>query len=341
MVAQGTRYPGEKGKRTMEEFSKYRSKLRHLLAIDSAIKAGGYPNCEQLARELEMSGRTVRRNIEFLRDELGAPIEYDARHRGWTYTQRDWSLPGLRLTEGELLGLALAQMALQCYRGTPLQRHVEKLTRKIQAALPEEVNVDAAGLASLFEFSLGPTAPFKPEHWETLAQAASKRHTVWMRYHTLWKHEETTRKVDPYLLRCYRGDWYLIGFDHLRSALRIFNIARIIELRDTGCDFDFNPAFDAASFFKGTFKVSRRLERHKVKIRFSGVAARLVAEKQWHASQKLTPKKDGSILFEMTVADLDEVLSWVLSFGAMAEVIGPQELRKGVVNNIRRMKDFY
>jgi len=80
----------------------------------------------------------------------------------------------------------------------------------------------------------------------------------------------------------------------------------------------------------GTCQVTERAERHKVGVQFFGVAARLVAEKIWHPTQKLTRRKEGSVILEMTVADLGEVAAWVLSFGPDARVLAPTELRRQV-----------
>ena len=205
----------------MAEYHRYRAKFHWLLLIDEAIRRGDHPSSQAIAREIERSARTVRRNIEFMRDVLGAPIAYDPSRKGYYYSDESWSLPGIRITEGELLGLALAQMALQAYEGTPLGDHLQRVIDKLQAALPQEVVIDPGHLGSLFRFSLGPVAPFNPEHWELLAEAARERRTVWMRYHAIYKDEVQEREVDPYLLRCYRGDWYLIGHDHRTGHIPI------------------------------------------------------------------------------------------------------------------------
>ena len=316
----------------MTQHQRYRRKLHDLIWIDKLIRDGGYPNSEALARDehLECSSRTVRRNIEFMRDVLGAPIAYDSSRKGYYYSDSHWSLPSIRISEGELLGVALAQMALQAYRGTPLGDYLRRVTEKLQAALPEEVEIDPSRLASIFRFSLGPVTPFNPEHWELLATAARERRTVWMRYHVLYRDEIQEREVDPYLLRCYRGDWYLIGHDHRTGHIPIFNIARIKALRKTNKPFLIRDDFDPETYLSGTFQVSERPERHRVRIQFFGSAARLVAEKLWHPTQKLTRKKGGSLILEMTVADLDEVTAWVLSFGPDARVLKPVALRRAV-----------
>ena len=70
-------------------------------------------------------------------------------------------------------------------------------------------------------------------------------------------------------------------------------------------------------------------------------STRLIAEKVWHPSQKLTRKRDGSIVLEMTVAGLDEIASWVLSWGPMAKVLGPVELRNDILQVMKEIACRY
>ena len=318
----------------MSAYSKYRSKFHHILLIDEKLRAGGYPSSKALGRELELSDRTIRRDIEFMRDVLGAPIEYDPSKKGYHYAERGWSLPGIQFTEGDLLGLALTQMALSAYKGTPLEGYLKRIVDKLVASLPEEISVDPRGLADIFRITLGPVAPINPAHWELLARALQHKQTIRMRYYSVGTDEEKVRDVDPYLLRCYRGDWYLVGHDHKSGYIPIFNVSRIrsLELRDKR--FEVREDFSPDEYLSGVFQTFERDEKHKVKIQFFDIAARIIAERQWHSTQKIAHKRDGSIVLEMTVADLGEVAWWVLSWGSKARVLSPKALRQLVKEEV-------
>ena len=103
-----------------------RPSLARIAFIDRAIRAGGWPNAATLAKELEVSPRTVQRDIGFLRDRLQAPIEFDSRHNGYHLCQPDFRLPFFQLTKGELVGLFLAERLLQQYRGTYFEIQVKR-----------------------------------------------------------------------------------------------------------------------------------------------------------------------------------------------------------------------
>lgn len=329
------------GGHLLPAYSKYRSHFHHIVLIDQQIRHGGFPSSKSIARELELSDRTIRRNIEFMRDALGAPIEYDPSRKGYCYTQPAWTLPGIQLTEGELLGLVLVQLAVSAYKGTPLESYLKSIVDKLVARLPEEISVDPRGLADSFRITLGPVAPINPEHWELLARAIREKRTVRMTYYAVGRDKTTDRDVDPYLLRCYRGDWYLIAHDRASGYIPIFSLARIRALKLREERFVVQDDFRPDEYLGGIFQTVETSERHKVRIQFFDIAARLVAERIWHPTQKLTHRKDGSVVLEMTVADLDEVAWWVLSWGSRARVLGPLALRQGVAQEACRAGKSY
>jgi predicted DNA-binding transcriptional regulator YafY len=75
-----------------------RFSLQRIAALDRAIRAGEYPNARTISRELEVGHRTVQRDVEFLRDRLGAPLVFDRRHNGYYYAEPDYRLPLMTLT---------------------------------------------------------------------------------------------------------------------------------------------------------------------------------------------------------------------------------------------------
>jgi predicted DNA-binding transcriptional regulator YafY len=93
--------------------------LRRLLALDRLLRGHHYPNARTAAQELEVHLRTLHRDLEFLRDSLGVPLEFCRRHNGYYYRDADYGLPFLRLTEGELEQVRAAAQhpgqQAQCY----------------------------------------------------------------------------------------------------------------------------------------------------------------------------------------------------------------------------------
>jgi predicted DNA-binding transcriptional regulator YafY len=93
--------------------------LERLQVIDSAIRRHQWPNARTLARELEVTPRTIQRDIAFLRYRLRAPINFDTSRNGFYYTDPSYRLPYFQMTQGELVALLVASQVMHQYRGTP------------------------------------------------------------------------------------------------------------------------------------------------------------------------------------------------------------------------------
>ena len=164
-----------------------RPALFRICRIVEAIAAGNYPNARSLATSLEVSARCILRDVEYLRDMLGAPIEYDAVRRGYFYSRPGFSLPTAKLSE-----------------------------------------------------------------------------------------------------------------------------------------------FDFAHYMGCAFRVMHGGRPRRVRLHFEGRAAEYVTARKWHPSQRIVRRRRDGCMLEMTVTNLAEVASWVMSFGGDCQVVAPAELRTAV-----------
>ncbi len=312
----------------MERHSLYR-----IHRIDQLIRQSVYPNVPKLSRWLEVSTRTIERDIEFLRDSLGAPLKYDPKRRGYYYTRLDFSLPTVKLTAGELVTLYLGQKLLAQYQGTPFESSIIRAFAKIKTFLPEEVEVDFANLDEFLSFDVKPLRGEEQQVAHTFQQitAALRDHeTVKITYYTASRDSENTRLVDPYHLRCYQGAWYLIGYCHRRCEVRTFALDRIRKLKPVRRYFRVPPDFSLEEYLGHSLGIERGRQLYQIEIHFDAEAARWVKERVWHPSQEIILQEDGSLLLKLVLSGLGEVKRWVLGFGAHAEVLSPPELREEI-----------
>jgi predicted DNA-binding transcriptional regulator YafY len=199
-----------------------RPPLRRLLALDRMIRSGEFPNARTAAAELEVCRRTVLRDIDFLRDSWGAPVEFCPRRNGFYYRGTDYALPLLRLTEGELLALFLAERLMQQYRGTPYERDLATAFFKLTSQLPDEVSVDLSHLDEAFSIRPSPVAAGDMRRFRQVVRAVRQGRRLELVYWTASRDEECKRVVDPYHLTSAGGDWYLVAYCHLREDVRMF-----------------------------------------------------------------------------------------------------------------------
>jgi len=118
-----------------------RPPLARMMRLHESLRSEAYPNCRQLSEELEVSPKTVQRDIDFMRDQLGLPIDYDARKFGFYYTEEVREFPNVQVSEGELVALFVAQKALSQYQGTSFEKPLTAAFRKLTEGLQDEVSV--------------------------------------------------------------------------------------------------------------------------------------------------------------------------------------------------------
>jgi predicted DNA-binding transcriptional regulator YafY len=319
-----------------------RSPLERIAALDREIRAGKYPNARTIARDLEVSPRTIHRDIEFLRDRLGAPLEYDEVRHGFRYTNPTYRLPAWTLTEGELLTLVLAERLLRQYRGTPYADQLDCALRKLAGALADEVTIDLADLDRALSLRAAAPPGIDPERFAALLGAIRGRRTLALHYRDA-DGRATRREVDPYHLAAVDGAWYLVAFCHLRRGLRMFVPARIAALDPTGATFDPDPDFSIGAYLAASLAVFHGApgESHRVVLRFRGVAAATARERPLHPGQRLVGEPDGAVTVTLELSHLREAERLALSWGGDCEVLAPPELRDRVAAEHRRAAAAY
>lgn len=315
-----------------------RPTLRRLIIIDRELRNCTYPTADRLAELTEVDTKTIRRDLDLLRDDYRAPIEFNRARKGWEYTCKTYRLPAMVTTEGELLAMFLASQTLGHATGTPYEEDLRRAVQKLADLLPDEISFRWQTVTQAHSFRQTVTTQHDLEVFRQLADAVLHRRQLQLRYYTASRNVETSRTLDPWHLSCIDGDWFLIAWCHERKSLRTFSPARIRELSLTGQTFDVQE-FNVDDFFAGTFKVIRddRAAMQVVKLRFAPSAAKYICEKTWHTSQKLQPEPDGSLLVEMMLGSLIEVRRWILSWGCECEVLEPAALRADILREATAM----
>lgn len=309
-----------------------RPPLERMSRLHSLLQAGVYPNCASLAREFEISKKTAQRDLDFMRDRLALPIEYDARRFGFYYTRPVESLPSLDVSEGELVALLIAQKALHQYHGTVYEAPLRSACAKIAEAMKDRITVDINDLANRVFFKGESVSEVAPEVFEAAGQAVRECRELKFIYRKLNAEAEAPRHVRPFHLGCVSNQWYLFGWDLMRKEMRTFVLSRLRKPNVLSKTFERPKDFSIEGFLLHSLGVfSTQTEPQKVRIRFSGWAAQIVRERAWHASQRLTEIEEQCVEIEMWLSSLVEVERWILSFGPNAHAIEPPEL----VENIR------
>lgn len=314
-----------------------RPPLERMLHVHRAIQSGKYPNASQLAGELEVSTKSVHRDLDFMKDRMALPIEWDGSRNGYYYREDVHAFPSLQITEGELMALVVAEKALQQYRGTSFERPLLSAIQKMGQLLPDTISLSLTEIDQTISFRTRAEPIVNLEVFDVLAKATAARQQLELSYRKPGQPQAEARVIDPYHLANINGEWYLFAFDHLRKDIRTFVPARIQGVRRTGRTFSRAQRFSLERRLRDSFGVHSGGGEFDVVIRFSKSVADYIREKRWHESQELRALKTGGVELRMKLSSLAEVERWVLSWAGNARVVRPPQLAESVRRAARRI----
>jgi proteasome accessory factor B len=297
-----------------------------MLRIHQAIAAGQYPNATTLARQIEVTTKTIHRDLEFMRERLELPLAYDGQRWGYHYTEEVSSFPTLKITEGELFALLVAEKALQQYRGTNFEKPLLSAFKKMSSSLPDTISLNLSDWEQTISFHTRAEPILHLEVFDALAKATAQRRQLQLDYRKPGRRQTEQRIVDPYHLANVNGEWFLFAYDHWRKGIRTFVPARIRSVQPTGKTFVRPQRFSLEQTLRDSFGVHSGEGMFEVVIRFHEVAADYIREKRWHPSQRLRELKEGGVELSLKLSSLGEVQRWILSWGESAVVLNPPEL---------------
>jgi predicted DNA-binding transcriptional regulator YafY len=307
-----------------------RPPLERMMRIHTAIQAGNFPNAASLARQLEVSSKSIHRDLEFMRDRMELPIEYDGSRFGYFYTGEVGSFPTIQMTEGELFALLVAEKALQQYRGTNFETPLLSAIKKLEQSLPDTISVNMAEWEQTISFRTRAEPILNLEIFNALAKATAQRQQLELTYRKPGQREAELRVVDPYHLGNINGEWFMFAFDHLRKDIRTFVPARIKAMKPTGETFAKPQKFSLEKRLRDSFGVHSAKGEFQVAIRFNEHVADYIREKRWHDSQQLIELKDGGVELHLKLSSLEEIERWVLNWAGNAVVVKPPQLAEMV-----------
>jgi predicted DNA-binding transcriptional regulator YafY len=306
--------------------------------IDQLLKDRKVVSIKVFLEEMEVSRSTVKRDLEYMRSRLDAPIDWDNKRRGYCYVEQPpgqlrFSLPGLWLSADEIQAFLLMEDLLVQLQPSLLRQHLAPLRTRLEALL-------AKGRFSISEVRRRirilrmASRTVEPKYFQIVCSATLSRRRLEIIYHNYSNDEETQRVVSPQRLIYYKANWYLDAWCHLRRALRSFAVDAIrksIILTDAAREVA-TASVDA--HLGAGYGIYSGPARNKAILRFDSEAARWVAREQWHPQQLQKVEPNGSLILEIPYSQDNELIMDVLRYGQRVEVLKPTSLRKKVETSL-------
>ncbi len=313
-----------------------------LLRLLSARWTGA--TVQEIARELETSVKTVRRDLALFK-QLGFPLQEIRQAHGrkkWVLNQppaESW----LGFAFDEALALYLSRRLLDPIAGSPFWEAAQRAFRKIRAMLSSEALKYVEKFAHFFyPTSIGVSDyTGKSQLIDLLMIAIEDQRAVDIVYTSLRAKQPETYRVHPYGIVFHRGSLYLVGFSTKHHEIRHWKVDRMEQVEISRDGFCRPADFDLRAHLAGSFGIFRESGNILVRVRFAPEVSRYVQEKRWHDSQRLLLQAGGSIIAEFRLNTTKEIKHWILSFGRLAEVLEPEELRQELAEEASALNAIY
>lgn len=312
-----------------------------VIELHRRLTAGQSVSATGFAREYELSDRTVKRDIERLRDFHRAPIVWDAAARTYRYTAPFDLLTGLRLDADEALAVVLAGRTFAAWEGTPLGRILTTTLEKIARFTGAAASLPAADLRAVLHPEDAILDSAEQRHFATLLNAIIARRELVINYQKPGVPRPELRAVRPLHLAYLDHRWMLVAEDTTRAGWRNFLLSRIHAISALGQRFTPPPSERIKDYLAGSLGRFTGGTEFEVRLRFDATAAPYVRERPWHASQGLRDLPGGALEATYRLNNLIDVSRRILASGGHVEALAPAELRSSLAAEIAVMARAY
>jgi len=292
---------------------------------------------KELVDEFAITRRQVYRDLARIEQE-GHPLtqSQDLGERTWQLPLNYKGLPPITLSPSELMSLYLAKSHLAFLSGTPFWEDLEGVIAKVEAGLPARTTNHLERIVQALATLARPIRDYsrKKVVLLELRKALLLQRRITLRYKKPDGQSPDSYVVDPYCLVLYQSGLYLVGYSQAAKGLRTFAVERIQSVHVTDDAFVLPASFSAADRAKRLFGVMEG-PAQRVRVRFRPDVAYMFKERKWHPTQKVKVNRNRSVTVTMKVGGLEEVASWVLSWGPQATVLEPPSLRRLVADEMR------
>ena len=314
--------------------------------IQNLLRSRHFVSTQDFLQELGISRATFKRDLEYLRDRMHAPIMYDHDQEAYGFDpaiadSKLWQLPGLWFSADELQALLTMDRLLGDLQPGVLSELIAPLRKRLKGLLDSGEH-SAEDIARRIKILSMGSRRVAPAHFRTIATAVLTRKRLKLRHQRRQDGDVIDREVSPQRLVHYRDNWYLDAWCHKRQALRTFGLDAIEtavvvpdkEVKEIGEDTLERHYASGYGIFAGTATQDAVLQ-------FGANSARWVSRETWHPEQVGTPQLDGTYLLQFPYSQEPELVMDILKYGADVQVLAPESLRNAVAEKLRAAAKLY
>ncbi len=320
-------------------------RIERFYRMQGMLRNRRFVRTQDFLAELEVSRATFKRDLEYMKDRMHAPIVYDRHHEAYRFddTVADsevWQLPGLWFSADELRALLTMDQLLGDLQPGVLSELTGPIRKRLKDLL-ESGEHSAEDIAKRIRVLAIGTRKVEPAHFRVLSAALLSRRRIRIRHFRRQDGDVLEREVSPQRLVHYRDNWYLDAWCHKRQALRTFGVDAIesASVSDKTARDVSEDALDR--HFTSGYGIFSGAETQEAVLLFSRERARWVSRETWHPKQDGKLQPDGTYVLKFPYSQEPELVMDVLKYGADVEVLAPPSLRATVAGHLKAAARLY
>lgn len=277
---------------------------------------------------------TIEKDMYAMKMEHDAPIKYSKLDKGYFYTDPEFTINDIPLTDNDMEAISFAAQTLMQFKGVKLFRQFGSAIDKIVDHVAVSQDEDAQQFVQ-FEAAV---ADGGNEYLTSILEAIKLKRFLTFDYASFVTGELKPRKVIPLLLKQYRNRWYLISFDESKEDYITYALDRIEDLEVSKLSASSPIDFDPDNYFKHAVGItSGNTAPQDVKLKVSLVASKYLDSLPIHASQKVVEMQENYFVFSLKVNISEELIREIMSYSGEIEVIEPKELKDELLKRANRI----
>ena len=249
-------------------------------------------------------------------------------------------MPAMKLSRQEIFALLVARSSIEQYQGSAFEDPLKSFFKKLLSHLTPLDLSKIEGVNECVSYIPNGVSTTSYATLEILGRACRDRRAIEVSYRAASTKKVKIRKLHPRHLVNYAGNWYLLASNEKAKNVACFHLARMgneIKLLEKFTPkSEFNLGESRKHAF-GAYLGEREFKVPSVSTKYPP----LVSEKKWNATQVVKPRKDGGLVFSITVCDLTEIKAWILSWGRHARAMQPRELTRQIRQELKETKALY
>ncbi|AZQ61585.1 WYL domain-containing protein [Flammeovirga pectinis] len=325
--------------------------LRYLL-IDKLIRNKQYPFpskqrlLDKCSEEFGInSPSTIEKDLQALRSEFDAPIAYSKKNGGYYYTNSEYKLLGVNLTGEHLEALNFVETFLVEFKALPVFNNFSNAVDKVLDGIDitkslknDKENFDSFIQLEKSIYTKGDTV------FSEIINAIKDNYVIDIVYQKFDAQEEEKYAFHPYLLKEFKGLWYVVGYAENRQGIRTFAIDRLqsTEKKNNAVYIQAHQVdFDKNAYFKNCIGVTLKGKPQDIILSFNSFAANFVKTTPIHETQEILSESKNELQVKVRLVDNNELRAMILGWGAQVEVLSPFGLRKKIAQEIKNIAQRY